>query len=260
MKELNIVASRINSLVADLLDPNEGVTKDEKDILKELKKYTTSIQAILGEVRHIPSKSFTNEDGTYSATKFFYALKNSDPKIFQRVEDYRPVLSVIRLFASKVSRSHYIPNQIGGGKHYSRAVPSVLSVLKRYNNLPYNNWDKSDPQLKYLVGKDLGEVLEFINTYPDFGSLFTQEEMEIVYVEAKGTPRTPYLPRKANSSLTCAATFNDMPVLLKLMLCQHWIFAPDEVSDYAIVHPLDWDSKSPMFNLVANPIEGSPWD
>ena len=116
---------------------------------------------------------------------------------------------------------------------YSAAVPLLLSAFKEYRDVPYSAWDYSDPAIAQFLDKDLQELIPHLNKTHDFDLL---EIREIGRTQKSGKN-----PGRQKSYVACAAitgvddpVFKKLPRLLKLLLCQCWVYHP------TVRHPLAW--------------------
>lgn len=116
---------------------------------------------------------------------------------------------------------------------YSAAVPLLLSAFKEYRDVPYSAWDYSDPAIAQFLDKDLYELIPHLNKAHDFDLL---EIREIGRTQKAGKN-----PGRQKSFVGCTAitgvddpVFKKLPRLLKLLLCQCWVYHP------TVRHPLAW--------------------
>ncbi len=117
---------------------------------------------------------------------------------------------------------------------YSAAVPLLLSAFKEYRDVPYSAWDYADPAIAQFLDKDLQELIPHMDkSYDDFDLL--------AFRETGRTQKAGKNPGRQKSYVACTAItgvddpdFKKLPRLLKLQLCQCWVYHP------TIRHPLAW--------------------
>ena len=169
---------------------------------------------------------------------------------------YSPALTVKRntqerndLFAmgamllAKAKRSELFKGAPKGSQQYKSPinplVPIILAGFKRYQNIPYEAWNKSeiasivDPEIAQLVFckvPDLtnSDILGFRNTAL--------------------TPKQGPRAGKCNNPATTAALYHlqetsigHLPKLAKHMVLQTWAAHPQNRDPYAILDPENWD-------------------
>jgi hypothetical protein len=117
---------------------------------------------------------------------------------------------------------------------YSAAVPLLLSVFKEYRDVPYSAWDYTDPAIAQFLDKDLQELVPHMDkSFDDFDLLEIRETGR--------TQKAGKNPGRQKSYVGCTAItgvddpeFKKLPRLLKLQLCQCWVYHP------TVRHPLAW--------------------
>lgn len=117
---------------------------------------------------------------------------------------------------------------------YSAAVPLLLSAFKEYRDVPYSAWDYADPAIAQFLDKDLQELIPHMDkSFDDFDLL--------AFRETGRTQKAGKNPGRQKSYVSCAAItgiddpdFKKLPRLLKLLLCQCWVYHP------TVRHPLAW--------------------
>lgn len=149
--------------------------------------------------------------------------------------------------------------QVSDGIRYAANVPLALSALKQYKNIRYSEWDWSEPERAHLLDPD------FFNYSTTFGQdlgfstsdLITfRETSTLVKTGPKaGTHRT--IGATTNILKSGVDSFDNLPKLSRLALCQTWIFQPQVYHNLMIVNPLDLDSSAvplvPQEVLVSQP-------
>lgn len=147
---------------------------------------------------------------------------------------------------------------------YAAGVPLLLSAFKEYRGVPYSAWDYSDPAIQQFLCKDLFELIPYMGVTHDFDLL---EIREIGRTQKSGKN-----PGKQKNYVSCTAItgitdpdFKKLPRLLKLMLCQCWVFHP------TVRHALAWtdlcnldEPAPPLVDPVVVPAASDvfklPWD
>lgn len=145
---------------------------------------------------------------------------------------------------------------LGGAKQidpkvvrYSTGVPLILSAYREYKDIPYSAWDYDCEKvyLENFIDKDTLSVIEYYGSDIEF----TDSELLQFRVEG-GTFKTGAKAgqtKHPNSITTINKVGNDLfdalPKLLRLMLCQTWVFQPSIRSKYAITSIKDLDSQAP---------------
>lgn len=124
-------------------------------------------------------------------------------------------------------------------REYSSLVPLILAAHKKYNNVPYSDWDPST--LHLVVEKNLCEAM--LSDIPEV----TKEEILAIReygltVKSGATAGSIRNPETTYSLYIGKDTpISDLPTLAKIMLCQTWCAHPNNRSKYAILNPVDWD-------------------
>jgi hypothetical protein len=143
---------------------------------------------------------------------------------------------------------------LGGAKQidpkvsrYATGVPLILSAYREYKDIQYSEWDFNDEWVGFLVDKDILSILPYISNPPDYSA-----EQLLEYRTLGGTFKTGKNAGKVkhpNSITTINKVgdpdFDNLPKLLRLMLCQTWVFQPSIRSKYAITSISDIDSVAP---------------
>lgn len=118
---------------------------------------------------------------------------------------------------------------------YNAAVPMMLLSQRMYNNVKYDDWDKSDPFMKAFLTKDLKDVLEV--EFPEL----SEEDYELARVNSVTDGagiRCEFSSYKCNA--TGIENIQKMPRLMKHMYLKTWIFA--NPNSRMILDPKLWDN------------------
>lgn len=137
---------------------------------------------------------------------------------------------------------------------YATGVPLILSAYREYRDIPYSLWDWSEPVLaahNYFLDKSTQELIPFILD-PSLCS-YTNEELLAFQIEGstvKSTGSQKYGQIKPSAQVTSITGivdphFRALPKLLKLMLCQTWVFQPQVRSKYCLSQVADVDKPAP---------------
>lgn len=130
-------------------------------------------------------------------------------------------------------------------RRYSAAVPLLLSVFKEYRSVGYQEWDYTDPAIVQWLDKDNQEVLQWLGSdFPDLDLLEIRETGRTVKSGAKAGRKTPYLSCTAITGIN-HPDFKRLPRLVKLMLCQAWVYHSTARHPLAWTNLLDLDSPAP---------------
>jgi hypothetical protein len=130
---------------------------------------------------------------------------------------------------------------------YSAPVPLLLSALKEYRSVGYEEWDYGDPGIKHVLDKDLYDLIQYKSTdFSDFDLLEIRELGRTVKTGARAGRQTPYASCTAVNGIQ-DPDFRELPRLLKLMLTQMWLYHP------TVRHPLMWTSLQNL-DLPAAPL------
>lgn len=117
---------------------------------------------------------------------------------------------------------------------YSAPVPLLLSALKEYRNVGYEEWDYQDPGIRHILDKDLYDLIQHKHMdFSDFDLLEIRELGRTVKSGARAGRQTPYASCTAVNGIP-DPDFRGLPRLLKLMLTQMWLYHP------TVRHPLMW--------------------
>lgn len=147
------------------------------------------------------------------------------------------------LMLAKAPRSDFFKGALKGNQQYKSPinplVPIVLAGFKRYQNIPYESWDKSeisaivDDEIAALVGCKVpglsdADILAIRNTAL--------------------TPKTGARAGKSNNPATTASLYHlqesaigHLPKLARHMVLQTWAAHPQNRDPYAILDPQNWD-------------------
>lgn len=117
---------------------------------------------------------------------------------------------------------------------YAAAVPLLLSAFKEYRDVGYESWDYSDAAIGTFLDLDTQTILPYLKTdYSHLDLVEIRETGRTVKSGARQGRKTPYLACTGVNGIL-DPEFKALPRLVKLMLCQMWVYHP------TIRHPLAW--------------------
>jgi hypothetical protein len=167
---------------------------------------------------------------------------------------------------------------LGGAKQvdpkvtrYATGVPLMLSAYREYKDIKYSDWDYTceHQYLCNFLDRDLLALVPYFGYVPEF----TYAEL-LDYRAIGGTFKTGGNAGKIKSpnSITVInkvdnPDFDGLPKLLRLMLCQTWVYQPSIRSKYAITNISDLDAVAQditggleVFKPVVETAGDSLWD
>jgi hypothetical protein len=132
---------------------------------------------------------------------------------------------------------------------YATGVPLILSAYREYKDIPYSRWDWSEPvsgYTNYVLDHDMLELVPYIL---DHKAIDWTAETLVLYRDTAATVKSganqgKTKPLNQVTSITGVDVpeFRALPKLLKLMLCQTWVFQPHIASKFAITNISDIDT------------------
>lgn len=147
------------------------------------------------------------------------------------------------LLLAKAKRGDIFKGAPKGSQQYKSPinplVPIVLAGFKRYQDIPYEAWNKAE--LKALVDDDIAQLVGCkVPSLPN---------SEIIALRNKAlTPNSGPRAGKCNNPATTAALYHlqetsigHLPKLAKHMVLQTWAAHPQNRDKYAILDPENWD-------------------
>lgn len=168
-----------------------------------------------------------------------------------RVVSNRELTSLFQ-FANYSPRGQIVSgNQIlGSNQRYAASVPLLLSSFKEYRNVSYMSWDYTDPAILQLLDKDNQEVIQYIGQdFPDLDFLEIRELGRTIKSGTREGRQTPYTSCTSVNGIK-DPDFKKLPRLVKLMLCQLWVYHP------TTRHPLAWTNLQDL-DQPAPPLVGA---
>lgn len=171
-----------------------------------------------------------NDSGKYSAKHLFLDhFKGNN------------TMMAMWLICRHPTRSTFLDKQTDiKSRNYCSLVPLIMSAFKRYQNIPYCDWDPSE--IHGITEKNLAEVM-CIKELP----VVTEEEVMAIREDSLRV-KTGKDAGKTRSPLTTYTLYtpagnplSGLPILLRIMMCQTWCAHPNNRTQYMILNPLNWD-------------------
>lgn len=195
-------------------------------------------------------------DGKYSASASLRAIRDATVEGQVTFSTGLPIsmqqlLGMFNVLNSKTRGDIYpstMKQSTGEGMRYSTAVPLILSAFKEYRDIGYSDWDWSDPNMKHLVD---GSILD-MSPYFSVGCSISKDDLlefrEVGRVIRSGSKMGTKRAIKSCTTLTGITDpdFNDLPRLLRLLLCQVWVYSPECRHKFAITNLMDLDTPAPL--------------
>lgn len=171
-----------------------------------------------------------NDSGKYSAKHLFLDhFKSND------------TMMGMWLLSRHPTRSTFLDKQTDiKHRNYCSLVPLIMSAFKRFQNVPYMDWDPSE--IHGITEKGLAEVMT-LTTLPEVSVdevlAIRDESLKVKTGNDAGSLRSALT---TYSLYTPAGTaLSGTPLLLRIMMCQTWCAHPHNRTKYMILNPLDWD-------------------
>ena len=172
-------------------------------------------------------------DGVYSPT--LTARRNT--------QERNDLFALGALLLAKAKRGDIFKGAPKGNQQYKSSinplVPIVLAGFKRYQNIPYEAWNKSE--LKAIVDDEIAQLIGC-----KMPSLRVEEILGLR--KAALTPASGPRAGKCNNPATTAALYHlqetplgRLPKLAKHMVLQTWAAHPENRDKYAILDLDNWD-------------------
>lgn len=185
----------------------------------------------------------------YSASSLFAKWKESSYNVNGVAFSGSRIVDYAKLFHQEDTKNYLQPTQTLQ-PNWSSASPIMLYMFKLQHNIKYEEWDKTDPMLKYLMPSKLSWLFDHEVVIPEF----SLEELREIQVQALTSPTVGV--RKQTSHMISKRTdypdYDKLPRLARFMISQTWIYAPSIASNAPgmIRNLKDWDAP-------AEPISGS---
>jgi len=133
------------------------------------------------------------------------------------------------------------------GSRYAANVPLILSAFKEYRNVEYSQWDFSEPEARLFMDLDTFELISYFGVEQPWSVEELLEFQRLGRTVNTGANAGKVRSIAACTSITCVQDpeFKKLSRLMKLMLCQTWVYAPEIRSKYAITDLLNLDQPAP---------------
>lgn len=132
----------------------------------------------------------------------------------------------------------------GEGLRFATGVPLFLSAFKEYRGIKYSEWDWTDAAREYFVDFDMLEYSEYfgqeVGSWSAEELLAIREEGRTVRTGAKAGQQRPIITTTSLTGIT-DVNFKVLPRLLKLALCQVWVYHPTIRHDLMITNHMNLD-------------------
>lgn len=165
-------------------------------------------------------------------------------------------------FINLLTRSELYVGSAKDNARYCALVPLFMSAHKEYNNIKYEEWDKTDPKLYVFLGEGLyKDIMDYTHYRPEVDdNIKVLRNKALNYVNGKGevTYKAPDAwPNHSvpvNSNLKWKAT--DLVRHIKL---QTWMAHVSHRNEYMILDTINWDNIPDPFDAeiskVADPLK-----
>lgn len=145
------------------------------------------------------------------------------------------------------------------GSRYAANVPLVLSAFKEYRNIDYAQWDFSEPEIKLFLDAATAELVAYFGVVQPWSREELLEFQELGRLVGSGANAGKTRAIVSCTSITGISDveFKKLPRLMKLLLCQCWVYAPEVRHRYAITDLQSLDTSaaplvdSDIFTTVA---------
>lgn len=151
------------------------------------------------------------------------------------------------MFIYLVARSKLVKRKQTENPRWSTMVPLFLLAAREHRGVSYNDWDRDDPSLKYLMGKALAPILDLnVEEYNRLKDYDVATLREAAYTYASG-PKVGTMHPITGYKTTWKV---DLPGTVKLMILQAWVCHVSIRTDEMILDPHDWDLMPDAVDLV----------
>ena len=140
---------------------------------------------------------------------------------------------------------------VGANARYAGNIPLFMSVFKDLRGVKYSAWDLTDPKLAVVVDKYNYEVLEYVGGSFDWTATEFLELGTLMRTQKGG--KTPGRVEPASSyskRVTGDNDFDALPIHVKMLLTQLWLYQPSINNPLAIRNLHDIDAAAePLINI-----------
>lgn len=146
------------------------------------------------------------------------------------------------------------------GIRYAANVPLILSAFKEFRNVKYSEWDWQDENMKFLLDEAQADLIPYIVDPKLQESLQQWTSGDLLHIREEANTRDVPLTSLYSIAVTQDMEFKRLPRLLKLMLCQVWIYHPSVRHNLGICSVQDVDTFPDPLNSSDVPVDkDSPW-
>lgn len=150
--------------------------------------------------------------------------------------------------------------QTKDGIRYAANVPLILSAFREYRNVPYSDWDWHDPNMRFLLDEAQADLVPYIIEPKLRESLEQWTPSDLLHIREEANTKDVPLTSLYSIAVTQDMEFKRLPRLLKLMLCQVWIYHPSVRHSLGICSVENIDSfPDPINNSDLGIEDKSPW-
>jgi len=173
------------------------------------------------------AKLIKSDNGKISAERTIEAIENE------------PMKAAIRIFGRERARAQMFNGTSKLNSRYCSLVPIFMSAHKEFNDVGYEDWDKTDPWIKYVVGLKLWEdISPWLKTV---GLLAKVTRKQAMY-NAKGEPlaATSYF----NNQFIYGPSGDKLNAgnLMRFIHFQLWMANVENRNKYMILDTINWDN------------------
>ena len=112
------------------------------------------------------------------------------------------------------------------GIRYAANVPLVLSAFKEFRNVQYSEWNWQDENMQHLVDLGHQELIPYIVSEELRGTLSKWDSSTLMAIRDEANTKDVPLTSMYSIAVGTDMEFKKLPRLLKLMLCQVWVYHP----------------------------------
>ena len=147
------------------------------------------------------------------------------------------------------------------GLRYAANVPLILSAFKEVRSVHYSEWDWQDENMKHLVDEGTAELIPYIVDKELRTTLAKWGPQELLDIRDEANTKDVPFTSMYSVAVTRDLDFKRLPRLLKLMLCQVWVYHPTIRHNMGIcsVHNVD-EMPQPLVSSDLPVVEESPWE
>ena len=146
------------------------------------------------------------------------------------------------------------------GLRYAANVPLILSAFKEFRSVHYSEWDWSDENMVYLVDEGIAQLIPFIESSEHREILKKWDKQTLLDIRDDANVKDVPFTSMYSIAVAKDLEFKRLPRLLKLMLCQVWVYHPTIRHNMGICSVEDVDSfPDPLTTSDVPELKDSPW-